>query len=394
MKIIFLKSNLLLLVLLNSLAGYARQLTVVEQDYPVAKAESIRQGKLLIIDFYTDWCIPCRELDAAVFRDSTMSRQLAKNFVVLRYNAEKRDTVYKLALKYHVGMYPTTLVLNLQQRILHQAYGMLPGKKGITGNYLDFLAEAIKNNTDGKIIDGVSAPGRTIYPKFYEDYVFRINTKGLDEKLAAYWNSTEDYLSEVPFSVLCYFSGGTEQVNAFFLKHKQKYEALYGELDVRFILSMMVGKKMNDAMKAVNRKAFEEGIVFVREHLSPQEALLYIPLMEERMLQLENKWEEALKMFSLRKKQQGLDDNASLRFSSAVAEKCSDINVLNICKEWMKKIAVSNPNHDNMSVYARLVYKTGNKAEGLKLMGKAISTGKLSNQDVSGSEEWLKHPDS
>lgn len=157
---------------------------------------------------------------------------------------------------------------------------------------------------------------------------------------------------------------------------------------------MMVGKKMNDAMKAVNRKAFEEGIVFAREHLAPQEALLYIPLMEERMLQLENKWEEALKMFSLRKKQQGLDDNASLRFSSAVAEKCSDINVLNICKEWMKKIAVSNPNHDTMSVYARLVYKTGNKAEGLKLMGKAISTGKLSNQDVSGSEEWLKHPDS
>lgn len=227
MKTIFLKSNLLLLVLLNSLAGYARQLTVVEQDYPVAKAESIRQGKLLIIDFYTDWCIPCRELDAAVFRDSTMSRQLAKNFVVLRYNAEKRDTVYKLALKYHVGMYPTTLVLNLQQRILHQAYGMLPGKKGITGNYLDFLAEAIKNNTDGKIIDGVSAPGRTIYPKFYEDYVFRINTKGLDEKLAAYWNSTEDYLSEVPFSVLCYFSGGTEQVNAFFKAQAEIRSALW-----------------------------------------------------------------------------------------------------------------------------------------------------------------------
>jgi hypothetical protein len=56
----------------------------------------------------------------------------------------------------------------------------------------------------------------------------------------------------------------------------------------------------------------------------------------------------------------------------------------------MEKIALSHPNHDNLSVYARLVYKTGNKAQGLKLMGKAISTGKLSNQDVSESEEWLK----
>jgi thiol-disulfide isomerase/thioredoxin len=390
MTINFFKCSLLFLIFQIGLKAYAQELTIVEQDFEQAKKQSITQGKLLIIDFYTDWCIPCRELDAAVFRDSTMSRQLAKNFVVLRYNAEKRDTVYKLALKYHVGMYPTTLVLNLQQRILHQAYGMLPGKKGITGNYLDFLADAIKNSTAGKIINGVSAPGKTIYPKFYEDYVFRTNTKGLDEKLAAYWNSTEDYLSEVPFSVLCYFSGGTQQVNDFFLKHKQKYAALYGELDVKFILSMMVGKKMNDAMKAVNRKAFEEGIAFAREHLSPQEALSYIPLMEERMLQLENRWEEALKMFSLRKKQQGLDDNASLRFSSAVAEKCSDTSVLNICKEWMEKIALSHPNHDNLSVYARLVYKTGNKAQGLKLMGKAISTGKLSNQDVSESEEWLK----
>jgi len=368
----------------------AQQLTIVEQDYEQAKTQSIKQGKLLIIDFYTDWCIPCRELDAAVFRDSMMSRQLAKKFVVLRYNAEKRDTVYKLALKYHIGMYPSTLVLNLQQRIVHQAYGTLPGEKGIAGNYLGFLTQAIKNSNDGQIINGVSAPGRAIYPKFYEDYVFRTNTKGLDEKLAAYWNSTEDYLSEVPFSILCYFSGGTAQVNAFFLKNKQQYKALYGELDVKFILSMMVGKKMNDAMKGVNRKAFEEAIIFAREHLSRQEAASYLPLMEERMLQLENKWAEALKIFSLRKKQQGLDDNASRRFSSAVAERCNDINVLNICKEWMKKIAVSNPNHDNLSVYARLVYRTGNKAEGLKLMGKAISTGKLISQDVSESEEWLK----
>jgi len=390
MKTIILKSNLLFLVLLNSLAGYAQQLTVVEQDYPVAKAESIRQGKLLIIDFYTDWCIPCKQLDAAVFRDSLVSRELARDFVVLRYNAEKRDTANKLALKYHVGMYPTTIILDLRQHIVNQAYGMQSGEKGIVGNYLDFLDQARRNNTNGKVIKGVSAPGNTSYPKFYEDYVFRINTKGVEEKLAAYWNATDDYLSEVPFSILCYFSGGTDRVNAFFLRNKKRYLELYGDLDVKFILSMMVGKKLNDAIKAVNRKAFDEGLVFAREHLSRQDALSYLPLMEERMLQLENKWLEAFEKFTLRKKEQRLDDRATLKFCSAAAENCTEMTVLNQCKELMKGISGKEPDHEALSVYARLTYKTGNKPLGIELMERAISLGKQKKEDTGDSEEWLK----
>lgn len=385
----FLKCSMILLAILLTKSVNAQGLTIIEQDYQRARAESIRQKKLLIIDFYTDWCVPCKQLDAAVFRDSIVSRELSNHFVVLRYNAEKRDSSYKLALKYHIGMYPSTVVLNLKQRVIHRAYGMVTRGKGIASDYLDFLTEARGNDQAGRIIKGVSAPDERVYPKFYEDYLFRVDTKSVDEKLAKYWDSATDYTSEVPFAILAYFVGGNEKVNTYFLNNKAKYRALYGELDVKFIVDMMVGQRVNKAMRAVDRSAFNSAMIFARQNLPSQDTVSYFPAMEERMLQLENKWAVAMEKFSRRKLEQKLDDNASLRFLSPAIEKCNDSTVLHTGSQWMKEIAGRNPSHDNLSAYARLLYKTGNKAQAIEKMKKAVAIGKQAKEDTEESEEWL-----
>ncbi len=389
MRLNHLKSGLVLLAALslNHLV-HAGELTVIEQDYELAQKEAVRQNKLLLIDFYTVWCGPCKELDAAVFRDTAVSRRIAGNFVLLRYDAEK-DMVHRLSLKHHVSMYPTTLILNRDQRVVHRQYGMVPGKDPVT-SYLEFLEEARAKAANDHFIKGYSKAMDLVYPKFYEDFVFRINTRDVDSKIAAYWQSATDYLSEVPFTVLCYFSGGTDEVNEFLIANRRQYEELYGELDVRFIITMMISRKLFDAMTARDRPAFDAGILFAREHLDPENAATYLPFMEERMLQVEGRWPEALKLFGVRRDEQRLGDDETARFCRSAADDCTEPAVLRTCRDWMKTIVDKSPAYRHLDTYARLLFRTGDKKKGYTYMERAIAAGQLAKEDTTDSENWLK----
>lgn len=94
-------------------------LEVIDQDYAQAVALAKETGKLLFIDFYTTWCAPCKKLDKLVFQDEAMQEVMGRDFVLLKYDAEK-DTVFHLSKKHHVSSYPTALVLNTEGYVVNR----------------------------------------------------------------------------------------------------------------------------------------------------------------------------------------------------------------------------------------------------------------------------------
>ena len=58
-------------------------------------AELTAAGKPVFIDFYADWCLPCKELDKITFRDSAVQEQLAQ-FTLVKVNCTKPDERIKL----------------------------------------------------------------------------------------------------------------------------------------------------------------------------------------------------------------------------------------------------------------------------------------------------------
>ena len=155
--------------------SFCQKLTIIDQDYELAKLESKKQNKLIIIDFYTSWCAPCKVLDKLVFQDTTVANEIAEQFIVLKYNAEK-DSIHKLSLKHHVAMYPTTIILNQNQYVINKLFGTGGPDKDIVANYKKLTKEAIELNNENKYIIGVSTSTNLIYPKFYVEYVYRKNT--------------------------------------------------------------------------------------------------------------------------------------------------------------------------------------------------------------------------
>ena len=66
-------------------------------------------GKPVIIDFYADWCLPCKELDEKTFSDARVAAELDR-FVRIKGDLTSPDN--KLAGQYHIIGVPTIVFLD------------------------------------------------------------------------------------------------------------------------------------------------------------------------------------------------------------------------------------------------------------------------------------------
>lgn len=121
--VIMKKITLLALAALLGLPGFAqtnfRNLTF-DEAVAAAKAEN----KLVFMDFYTDWCGPCKEMMRSVFPQKSVGDFMNAHFVCIKLNAEKEGK--ELAKQYKVKGYPTFVAVDTQKNVVLTKVGMAP----------------------------------------------------------------------------------------------------------------------------------------------------------------------------------------------------------------------------------------------------------------------------
>jgi thioredoxin-related protein len=60
------------------------------EGYALANAE----GKIAVIDCYTDWCGWCKVMDKKTFGDSSIIEKMNEHFVAIKFNPEIKDKEY------------------------------------------------------------------------------------------------------------------------------------------------------------------------------------------------------------------------------------------------------------------------------------------------------------
>ncbi len=112
-----------LCLLLTLTAAQAAEKVVWAKSLDAAMTEAKKSNKLVMIDFYTDWCHWCKVLDEKTYSDARVGKA-ATQVVAVKVNAEKEGV--EAAKKYKVQGYPTIMFIAPDGSVAGQIGGYAP----------------------------------------------------------------------------------------------------------------------------------------------------------------------------------------------------------------------------------------------------------------------------
>lgn len=136
MKINKIMSSLLLGLVVFPVAA---QTNFRQISFDEALQAAHKEKKLVFIDFYTDWCGPCKMMSRDVFPQKKVGDYFNAKFVCLKLNAEKEGA--ELAKKYKVKAYPTYVVIDSDGKQRMEASGAMKAD-----DFLDKIESGIDPN--------------------------------------------------------------------------------------------------------------------------------------------------------------------------------------------------------------------------------------------------------
>ena len=89
-------------------------------SFASACALAKKTKRVVLVDFYTTWCGPCKMLDATTWKDKAVRAWLTRHAISRKIDAEKQT---KLAEKYKIDAYPTILLLNANGKEIDRLVG-------------------------------------------------------------------------------------------------------------------------------------------------------------------------------------------------------------------------------------------------------------------------------
>lgn len=99
----------------STCAAWAQSGVQWSGDLTAAQQAAQRDGRLLLIHFYTDWCGPCRRLEQEVFPRDDVALTIAANYHAVKLNAEQAKDA---ATFYQVDRYPTDIIADPSGQVL------------------------------------------------------------------------------------------------------------------------------------------------------------------------------------------------------------------------------------------------------------------------------------
>jgi thiol:disulfide interchange protein len=98
--------------IISPIAGHAQGIVFEpEGDFAAVIEKARGEDKIIFVDFYTDWCSPCKQMSYGVFTREAVGDVFNRNFVNVQINAEEGEGV-ELAQICGVEAYPTMFFID------------------------------------------------------------------------------------------------------------------------------------------------------------------------------------------------------------------------------------------------------------------------------------------
>lgn len=110
------------------------------EELTLAKAleKAKAENKLVFVDTYTSWCMPCKYMANTIFPKSEMGEYLNPRFVCVKYNTEEGEGA-EIMKRYEISAFPTFLILNTKGEVQHR----IVGGSETAGDFIKRVAEGL-----------------------------------------------------------------------------------------------------------------------------------------------------------------------------------------------------------------------------------------------------------
>ena len=114
---------LVLLGTLLALKSLTQGVKFHDLAFDQAAERAAAENKLVFVDFFTTWCVPCKEMDATTFEDSEVAAWLAEHTVALKVDAEANETNEALAKRFGVRSFPNYVFIAPDGKLMERIAG-------------------------------------------------------------------------------------------------------------------------------------------------------------------------------------------------------------------------------------------------------------------------------
>ncbi|MCB6973890.1 MULTISPECIES: thioredoxin family protein [Butyricimonas] len=100
------------------------------------------EKKLVFVDVYTSWCMPCKYMAMNVFPQNEMGEYMNSRFVCVKYDTGDKEGA-DIMKRYQVSSYPTFLILNTRGEVQHR----LAGGSETVADFIKRVDEGLNEDT-------------------------------------------------------------------------------------------------------------------------------------------------------------------------------------------------------------------------------------------------------
>ncbi len=373
----------LVLITFFSIPALSGEIAFIKNDWQKAREMAAVQDKMLLVDFYTDWCKWCRVMDTTTFRDPAVVAYVNEHFIPLSIDAE-RDFGITVAMKYRVNAYPTYGYFTPDGRLVLKSLGYQPADE-----YIDVLRNAVTRSDSGLVYEGVTPETDLEYPEFFRlASGTRKARKNPEQGIVDAWLAgQEDLFAEVPFSVICRFST-PETISDFVIGNSEKYEKLYGTDDVEMKISSIISDRLRSAIRENDAKMFE-GVLNLSDTYEKGDRDARHQRYRMRFYSGTGDWKKYAEMVSGAIDAGTMSDGAINSAAWTIYENCEDAAIVKQAVVWMAKIITDASPYAYLDTYAAVLFKGGEREKAETYALKAIEKGRSEEEDVASTEELL-----
>lgn len=382
------KKNALLIVLslfiLNATFAQGDGIEFMKAPWAEVVAKAKAEEKLIFVDGYTDWCMPCKKMDKQVFTKKAAGKFYNKNFINVKINMEVGEGQL-LAKKYQVRAYPAFLFVDASEKMVHRAVGYQPVQKLVE------LGKAAMNpdNQISTLDDKYAAGERD--PDFLYNYAMaKLKAMdGMHTKIGEeYLGTQSDWGTDRNLDVIYRFTYDTDsKLFDYMVENKAAFDKKFGVQATTFKIQNLINAKIYDT-KNPNAVANAEKL-FKKAY--PEEAPKMISQFKMGFYKESGDKELFAKTAIAHAKTfpvQGWEDLDDLAYS--FYEELDEKKYLKKAVKWSKKSIAMDSNVYNHTTMAALLTKLG-KAKKAKIFAeKAIEISKKSGENASEAKDLLK----